>query len=85
MTRYDTTVPPARQQVMVDAASGATVFLVDGGHDVLAVDPEAFLPPCSPPAPTSRSGPLPAIPGPSDHCPRRTVRAGSTREAQPIP
>ena len=45
MTRFDTTVPPARQQVIADSVPGARVFPVDGGHDVCAVDPEAFLPP----------------------------------------
>ncbi len=44
MTRYDTTVPASRQQAMADAVPGARVFPVDGGHDVCAVDPEAFVP-----------------------------------------
>ena len=45
MTSYDTTVPTARQQVMADAIPGALVVPVNGGHDVCAVDAEAFVPP----------------------------------------
>jgi pimeloyl-ACP methyl ester carboxylesterase len=44
MTSYDTTVPPARQQFMADAIPGARVVPVSGGHDVCAVDPQAFVP-----------------------------------------
>jgi len=44
MTSYDTTVPPARQQFMADTIPGARVVPVDGGHDVCAVDPQAFVP-----------------------------------------
>ena len=44
MTSYDTTVPTARQQAMADAIPGARVVPVSGGHDVCAVDTEAFVP-----------------------------------------
>ena len=44
MTSYDTTVPPARQQFMADTIPGSRVVPVDGGHDVCAVDPQAFVP-----------------------------------------
>ncbi len=44
LTRFDTTVPPARQQAMAEMVSGARVFPVSGGHDVCAVDPGQFVP-----------------------------------------
>jgi 3-oxoadipate enol-lactonase len=44
MTSYDTTVPTARQRTMADAMAGAYVVAVNGGHDVCAVDPAAFVP-----------------------------------------
>ena len=44
LTRFDTTVLTSRQQEMADAIPQARVFAVDGGHDVCAVDPEAFVP-----------------------------------------
>ena len=44
VTRYDTTVPAARQEALAQAIQGATSFPVEGGHDVCAADPETFLP-----------------------------------------
>jgi 3-oxoadipate enol-lactonase len=44
MTSYDTTVPPARQKIMAGAIPGALVVPVSGGHDVCAVDIDAFVP-----------------------------------------
>lgn len=43
-TSRDTTVPPERQQLLVDAIAGAEVFAVTGPHDVCATDPGAFIP-----------------------------------------
>lgn len=43
-TAYDATVPGDRQDELADAVPGARVFPVNGGHDVCAVDPPAFVP-----------------------------------------
>ena len=44
VTRYDTTVPPTRQEALARAIPDARAFEVDGGHDVCAADPDTFLP-----------------------------------------
>lgn len=44
LTRYDTTVPPERQEQLAHAVRGTRVVAVSGGHDVCAVDPDEFVP-----------------------------------------
>jgi pimeloyl-ACP methyl ester carboxylesterase len=44
MTRFDTTVLTSRQRAMADAIPHAQTFLVNGGHDICAVDPAEFVP-----------------------------------------
>lgn len=45
VTRRDLVVPPVRQRRLAASIPGATVHAVDGGHDVCAAAPEAFVPP----------------------------------------
>lgn len=44
ITTRDRTVPPSRQRRLAAAIPGATVYEVDGPHNVCATDPPRFLP-----------------------------------------
>lgn len=44
LTRNDHVVAPERQTTLADAIPGATVFPIDGDHDVCATDPDTFVP-----------------------------------------